>query len=126
MNLKDKKLLLIGGAGLIGSHTVDDLLKEDVAEIRIFDNFTRGREENLSEALKDERVNIFPLGGELLHRDILDTAMKDIDGVFHFAALWLLHCYDYPRSAFEVNIGGTFNVIMWGRVSEPRLKNWPK
>jgi UDP-glucose 4-epimerase len=111
MNLKDKKFLLIGGAGLIGSHTVDELLKEDVAEIRIFDNFTRGREENLSEALKDKRVNIFPLGGELLHRDILDMAMKDIDGVFHFAALWLLHCYDYPRSAFEVNIGGTFNVL---------------
>jgi UDP-glucose 4-epimerase len=111
MDLTGKKLLLIGGAGLIGSHTVDELLKEDVAEIRIFDNFTRGREENLSEALKDKRVNIFPLGGELLHRDILNTAMKDIDGVFHFAALWLLHCYDYPRSAFEVNIGGTFNVL---------------
>ncbi len=111
MELKGKKLLLIGGAGLIGSHTVDELLKENVAEIRIFDNFTRGCEENQSEALKDERVKIFHLGGELLHRDILDTAMKDIDGVFHFAALWLLHCYDYPRSAFEVNIGGTFNVL---------------
>jgi UDP-glucose 4-epimerase len=111
MNLQDKKLLLIGGAGLIGSHTVDELLKEEVAEIRIFDNFTRGREENLTQALKDKRVKIFPLGGELLHRDILDTAMKDIDSVFHFAALWLLHCYDYPRSAFEVNIGGTFNVL---------------
>lgn len=103
--------MLIGGAGLIGSHTVDELLKEDVAEIRIFDNFTRGSMENLTEALKDPRVNIFGLGGELMHRDILDAAMKGIDGVFHFAALWLLHCYDYPRSAFEVNVGGTFNVI---------------
>jgi len=37
--------------------------------------------------------------------------MKGIDGVFHFAALWLLHCYEYPRSAFEVNIRGTFNVL---------------
>lgn len=111
MDLTDKKLLLIGGAGLIGSHTVDELLHEDVAEIRIFDNFTRGSEENLAEALKDPRVNIFPLGGELLHRDILDAAMQDIDGVFHFAALWLLHCWDFPRSAFEVNIGGTFNVL---------------
>jgi UDP-glucose 4-epimerase len=46
-----------------------------------------------------------------MHRDILDAAMKGIDGVFHFAALWLLHCHDYPRSAFEVNIGGTFNVL---------------
>ena len=102
---------MVGGAGFIGSHVVDELLKEDVAEIRVFDNFTRGREENLSAALKDPRVNLFGLGGELLHRDILDAAMKNIDGVFHLAALWLLHCYDFPRSAFEVNIGGTFNVL---------------
>lgn len=111
MDLAGKKLLLIGGAGLIGSHTVDELLKENVDEIRIFDNFTRGREENLANAMRDPRVNVFSLGGELMHRDILDEAMKGIDGVFHFAALWLLHCHDYPRSAFEVNIGGTFNVL---------------
>lgn len=111
MDLSGKTLLVIGGAGLIGSHTVDELLKEDVKEIRIYDNFTRGREENLADALKDPRVKQFSLGGELLHRDILDQAMNGVDGVFHFAALWLLHCYDYPRSAFEVNIGGTFNVL---------------
>ena len=111
MDIKGKKLLVIGGAGLIGSHTVDQLIKEDVAEIRIFDNFTRGREENLANALKDPRVQIFPVGGDILHRDILDAAMQGMDGVFHFAALWLLHCHDYPRSAFEVNIGGTFNVL---------------
>ena len=111
MDLKGKRFLVIGGAGFIGSHTVDQLLQEDVAEIRIYDNLSRGSRENLAESLKDSRVNIFPLGGELMHRDILDVAMKDIDGVFHFAALWLLHCYDFPRSAFEVNIGGTFNVL---------------
>ncbi|MEA5488458.1 MULTISPECIES: NAD-dependent epimerase/dehydratase family protein [Pseudanabaena] len=111
MDLKGKRFLVIGGAGFIGSHTVDQLLQEDVAEIRIYDNLSRGSRENLAESLKDPRVNIFPLGGELMHRDILDVAMKDIDGVFHFAALWLLHCYDFPRSAFEVNIGGTFNVL---------------
>jgi UDP-glucose 4-epimerase len=111
MDLKGKRFLVIGGAGLIGSHTVDSLLQEDIAEIRIYDNFTRGSLGNIIESLKDSRVNIFPLGGELLHRDILNEAMKDIDGVFHFAALWLLHCWDFPRSAFEVNIGGTFNVL---------------
>lgn len=111
MQLNGKRFLVIGGAGLIGSHTVDELLKEDVAEIRIYDNFTRGSRENLATALKDPRVTIFPSGGDIMHRDILNAAMKDIDGVFHFAALWLLHCYDYPRSAFEVNVGGTFNVL---------------
>lgn len=111
MELKGKRFLVIGGAGLIGSHTIDQLLKEDVAEIRIYDNFCRGNEENLANALKDQRVNIFELGGEVIHRDILSTAMKGMDGVFHFAALWLLHCWEYPRSAFEVNIAGTFNVL---------------
>jgi UDP-glucose 4-epimerase len=111
MDITGGRFLLIGGAGLIGSNTVDELLKHDVAEVRIYDNFTRGSRENLADALRDPRVNVFPHGGDLLHRDVLDAAMKDIDGVFHFAALWLLHCWDYPRSAFEVNIGGTFNVL---------------
>ena len=111
MDLHGKRLLVIGGAGLIGSNSVDALLEEPVAEIRIFDNMTRGRRENLADALKDDRVKIFSLGGDILHRDILHEAMQGIDGVFHFAALWLLHCHDFPRSAFEVNIGGTFNVL---------------
>lgn len=111
MDIRGKRFLVIGGAGLIGSHTVDALLNEDVAQIIIYDNFSRGSFENLTHALKDPRVKIFPSGGDLLHRDILDSAMKGIDGVFHFAALWLLHCWDFPRSAFEVNIAGTFNVL---------------
>lgn len=111
MELKGKRFLVIGGAGLIGSHTVDQLLEQGVAEVRVFDNFSRGSRENLAEALRDGRVNLFPLGGELLQRDILNAAMEGVDGVFHFAALWLLHCRDFPRSAFEVNVGGTFNVL---------------
>ncbi len=111
MDLSGKRLLIIGGAGLIGSHTVDALLREDVAEVRIFDNFVRGRQENLSEALADPRCNVFAAGGDKMSLDILDAAMTDIDGVFDFAALWLLHCQDYPRSAFEVNTRGTFNVV---------------
>lgn len=111
MELKGKRFLLIGGAGFIGSHVADALLSEDVAELRIYDNFSRGRAENLHEALRDPRVRVFERGGDVLSRDVLGDAMRDIDGVFHFAALWLLHCHEYPRSAFEVNVGGTFNVL---------------
>ena len=111
MDIVGKKLLLIGGAGFIGSHTLDLLLKEDIKEIIIFDNFTRGKTENIELALKDPRVKIFEHGGDIVQSDILNSAMKNIDGVFHFAALWLLHCWDYPRSAFKVNIEGTFNVL---------------
>jgi len=111
MDLRGKKFLVIGGAGLIGSHTVDLLTREDVGEIIIYDNFVRGREENLADALKDPRVRIYDVGGDILQTDILASAMQGVDGVFHFAALWLLQCHDYPRSAFNVNVAGTFNVL---------------
>lgn len=113
MDIQGKNLLVIGGAGLIGSHTVDKLLAEDVGSVTIYDNFARGREENLAEAFKDPRVSVYEVGGDILQTDILDAAMKDrkIDGVFHLAALWLLQCHDYPRSAFNTNVAGTFNVM---------------
>ena len=111
MDLKGKRLLVIGGGGLIGSHTVDLLTKEDVKEITIYDNFTRGTHQNIEKALQDERVNVFNAGGDILQEDILRSAMKGIDGVFHFAALWLLQCHEFPESAFEVNVRGTFNVM---------------
>ncbi len=111
MELSGKRFLVIGGAGLIGSHTVEQLLGEDVAEVVVYDNFTRGRHENLALALHDPRLKVFPLGGDILHRDLLAKAMEGVDGVFHFAALWLLHCHEYPQSAFKVNIEGTFNVV---------------
>ncbi len=111
MRLEGTKLVVIGGAGLIGSHTVDRLLKEDVGEIVVYDNFVRGRAENLASALGDPRVRLFDIGGDILQTDILDAALDGADGVFHFAALWLLQCHDFPRSAFDVNVRGTFNVM---------------
>lgn len=111
MDIKGKKLVVIGGAGLIGSHTVDRLIQEDVKEIVIYDNFVRGRTENLHNALKDPRVRIYDVGGDIQHSDILESALDGADGVFHLAALWLLQCHEYPRTAFDVNIKGTFNVM---------------
>lgn len=111
MDIRGKRLVVIGGAGLIGSHTVDQLTREDVGEIVIYDNFTRGSNENLANALRDPRVSIYDVGGDICQPDILASALKGADGVFHFAALWLLQCHDYPRSAFQVNVEGTFNVL---------------
>lgn len=111
MSLKGQKILVIGGAGFIGSFVVEELLKHAVAEVIVYDNFTRGKREYLDNALKDPRCRIFPFGGDVRDIDILDTAVKGMDYVVCLAAMWLLHCKDYPRTAFEVNIAGTFNVL---------------
>lgn len=111
MDLRGKKIVVVGGAGLIGSHTIDHLVKEDVKEIIVYDNFLRGSRENLSTALKDPRVKIYDVGGDITQTDILHSAFEGADGVFHLAALWLLQCHEYPRSAFDVNVRGTFNVM---------------
>jgi UDP-glucose 4-epimerase len=111
LDLRGKKVVVIGGAGLIGSHTVDLLTRRDVGEILVYDNFVRGSRENLASALRDPRVKVFEAGGDVGQTDILDAALKGADGVFHFAALWLLQCHEFPRAAFDVNIRGTFNVL---------------
>ena len=111
MNLKNKKILVIGGAGFIGSYVVKELLKEKISEVVIYDNFIRGKKEYLQNSLKDDRCSIFPIGGDIREIDILNKAMIGMDYVICLAAMWLLHCKDYPRTAFDVNITGTFNVL---------------
>lgn len=109
--LQGSKVLILGGAGFIGSFVVRELLKSNVKEVVVYDNFARGKLENISDCLKDERCSIFPYGGDIREIDVLDQAFDGVDYVFHLAAMWLLHCKDFPRTAFDVNIAGTFNVL---------------
>jgi UDP-glucose 4-epimerase len=111
MELKNKKILVIGGAGFIGSHVVAELLKTDVQQVVIYDNFARGKQSNIEEYLKDPRCTIYPNGGDIRDVDVLNDAVASVNAVVHLAAMWLLHCKDYPRTAFHVNIEGTFNVL---------------
>ena len=111
MKLDNSRVLVIGGAGFIGSFVVAELLKENVAEVVIYDNFARGKKEYLEESLKDSRCRLFPIGGDIREIDILNKAMENADYVICLAAMWLLHCKDFPRTAFDVNIAGTFNVL---------------
>ena len=111
MDLNNSKCLVIGGAGFIGSYVVAELLKQNVQEVVVYDNLARGKKEYLEESLKDPRCTFFPVGGDIREIDILNDAMNGKDYVFCLAAMWLLHCKDYPRTAFEVNIAGTFNVL---------------
>ena len=109
--LEINKVLVIGGAGFIGSHLVSALLNENVEEVLIFDNFARGNLKYLEKSLNDPRCKIYENGGDIRDIDILSDAMSGVDCVFHLAAMWLMHCKDFPRTAFHVNIEGTFNVL---------------
>ncbi len=103
--------MVIGGAGFIGSFVVRELLKSDVAKVIVYDNFSRGNHDNLAPCRSDPRFELFADGGDVRDVDTLDAAMQGVDYVFHLAAMWLLHCRDYPRTAFHVNVEGTFNVL---------------
>ncbi len=109
--LQGSHILVIGGAGFIGSFVVGELLKYPVADVVIYDNFTRGKTTNIQQHLADPRCSIYPHGGDIRDIDLLNDAMQGKDYVIHLAAMWLLHCKDYPRTAFHVNIEGTFNVL---------------
>jgi len=109
MDITNKKIMLIGGAGLIGSHIVDQLIHEPVKQIIVYDNFARGTHNNLEMALKSPKVRV--VEASMLDYDILRHSMEEVDGVFLLASLWLGECVDDPRSAWEVNVLGTWNVI---------------
>lgn len=104
--LENSTVLVSGGAGHIGSHIVDELLKENVKKIIVYDNLCEGRVSNLA---NDSRI-------ELIRRDIRDredlsVAMKGVDYVIHTASVLLLECRDHPDKAIDINIRGTYNVI---------------
>jgi UDP-glucose 4-epimerase len=111
MRIDNSNILVIGGAGFIGSFVVSELLKYPVKKVVVYDNFARGNKSYIAAQLNDERCSIFPFGGDIRETDILNIAMDGMDYVISLAAMWLLHCKDFPRTAFDVNIAGTFNIL---------------
>ena len=109
MDLHDARIAVIGGAGLVGSHIVDQLIHEPVSEIVVYDNFVRGTHTNLVQAAKDPKVRIAE--ETITDRKALRDELKDVDGVFLLASLWLGECVNEPRRAWEENVLGTWNVV---------------
>jgi UDP-glucose 4-epimerase len=107
--LDAKRVLITGGAGLIGSHIADLLVAEGNPEIIILDNFTRGRRENIASAMTKGRLRV--VEGDIRDRELLREAMQGVDLLFHQAAIRITHCAEDPRLALEVLADGTFNVL---------------
>jgi UDP-glucose 4-epimerase len=109
MNLEGKKALVTGGAGFVGSHIIDLLLKESCSQIVAIDNMVRGRPENLAEAMPSGRVRL--LEADIRDRVLMDELVSDSDIVFHQAALRITHCAEEPRLALAVMVDATFNLL---------------
>jgi len=105
----DSRILVTGGAGLVGSHLVDLLATERAAEIVVLDNFVRGRRANLTSALATGKVTV--VEGDIRDRALLADAMDGVGLVFHQAAIRITQCAEEPRHALEVLVDGTFNVL---------------
>jgi UDP-glucose 4-epimerase len=109
------RILVIGGAGFVGSHIVDQLLAGPVREIVVLDNFVRGTRANLARAAADPRVRV--VEGSVTDLALLAELMEGTDYVFHLAALWLFECVHEPRKALDVNVVGTYNVVEAARLA---------
>lgn len=105
------KILVTGGAGFIGSNIVEELIKRGYS-VRVIDNFSTGRKENLKEYEKDIEL----LEGDIRNFNSVLNSVKGIDVILHEAAL-----PSVPRSVFdpvttnEVNVTGTLNVLQAAR-----------
>ena len=104
-----QRVLITGGAGLVGSHIADLLVRDGNPEIVILDNFVRGRRENLAWAMANGRVKI--VEGDIRDAKLVREVMRGVEVVFHQAAIRITQCAEEPRLALEVLADGTFNVL---------------
>ena len=110
MDLDGKTILITGGAGMIGSATVDLLLRDHPrTRIVILDNLSRGTTANIESALKHPRVR-FVLG-DISDAATVASACRNVDAVIHLAAQRITACAADPRRAMEVMCDGSFNVV---------------
>jgi len=116
MRIDGSSVLVTGGCGLIGSATIDLLLRDhSPARIVVLDNLSRGTLANIAQALNDPRVSL--VHGDIRDAALVRAAVAGIDAVIHMAALRITACAADPRNALEVMCDGSFNVIEAARVA---------
>src|SRR5579885_2733962 len=109
MTLNRGRIVITGGAGLIGSHIADELLRRGAEEVVVLDNRSRGRLDNLRDALATGRVRV--VEGDIRERGDVEKAVNSASIVFHEAAIRITQCAEEPRLAKDVLVDGTFNVL---------------
>lgn len=108
-SLRGERVLITGGAGAVGSNLADQLVRAGASEIVVLDNLVRGRRANLAWAMANGNVQL--IDGDIRDRALVGELMQDSDVLFHMAALRITHCAEDPRTAIEVMVDGTYNVL---------------
>lgn len=103
-----KRILVTGGAGFIGSHLVDYLLRHD-HKVTVLDDFSTGRWENLEEAKNLGDIKV--IEGSITNLKTLQASFEDCDTVFHLAVQCVRRCLSRPLENHEINSTGTLNVL---------------
>jgi len=110
MKINGSKILVTGGCGLVGSTTIDLLLRDySPAQIVIIDNLNRGTLHNVDEALRDPRVSL--VRGDIRDVETMHKVTQGMDAVIHMATLRITACAAEPREALGVMCDGSFNVL---------------
>lgn len=108
--------LVTGGAGFIGSHLVDELVRRE-QHVRVLDNLTTGKRENLAAVLDCVEL----VEGDIRNLDTVRSAMQGVDYVLHQAALPSVpRSIADPLASHEVNATGTLNVLIAARDASVR------
>ena len=111
MELADRRILVTGGCGTIGSHVVDLALEAGAARVVVIDDFSRGLRSNVAAALDRAPGRLEIVEGDIRDRALLGRLSAGTDLVFHLAALRITQCAAEPRTALEVLVDGSFNVF---------------
>lgn len=112
----NRKVVVTGGAGFIGSHLVRALLERG-DDVHIIDNFYSGRDENLADVLKDVQLH----EADIREQAVLEQIFKGADSVFHLAAVPSVpRSVEQPELSHDVNINGSLSVLFAARQCQVR------
>ncbi len=108
--IKNKKILVTGGAGFIGSNLCETLLERN-NEVICLDNFLTGKEKNIKEFLENKNFRL--IEGDVRNIDVCEKATNGVDYVFHQAALGSVpRSIEDPAKTNDINISGFLNILL--------------
>lgn len=107
--IEGNKFLVTGGAGFVGSYLVEKLIQQNPSKVIIIDNMLRGTRRNMESFINNPLVEF--IEGDIRDEELMESLIKNVDYVFHLAALRITRCAENQKEALEVMVQATFNIV---------------